>query len=512
MFYFLFRFFFIVFVFCINFAFSIDIIHIRAEKEQLKRGIVFIYNEEPHFIKGEFEVGVNNVVIDDIEISLEVFKYEYERKEEITIIPVEIEDKSLALGTEIRYYSNLGVENSIKIPPKKIFLPLPFFITVPQQISRRKIIIKVIPKITKKSKVKIEDTAEDGVVADIRYEGIAYIKFKDILKRMNRRDLDLTLFSGKGTNHFWTVIIENFFETYEERDIDVVREVKLKKDATIQLRADNIGNLNNLKFGTNLIYSYKRTTLSFGNIGREVKNKCHLELEYNYDKTKFKLRFQGIKTHRIETKFPFVFDIEDIGFQLIFKLDKPNLNFSFGSLKVEDQDDQGEVDKNFNLLLNTSYSFGQITPFYGIKKFNVIGETSLILTKVGKDSWLKGEIRADLSYLFVNVLSIRFNDDFFTISGKDKKPLWQNRLISLTKRRDYFNKSDLLNKYDIDSIFVDFKFSRSGKNNKFTKEVKIGLTKIIRIRQYDIPVEFFILKNARQEFKPSLSISIREYI
>ncbi|MEW6201612.1 MAG: hypothetical protein AB1546_06535 [bacterium] len=492
---------------------------IATTEEEIRSGIAVMLNGRLHFLQVDDITGdfftVKTDEGDEIHISL---IKEQERNTEVLFIPVQIEDKVLARGVTLRLISPEGTPASVKIPPKRVFFSIPFNIPLRSDVhpafEKKNVIVQVIPKITKKAQVEVSNTAVEGVVADIKYEGLAYLKLKDLLNRMNRQDMDGTFFIGKEKEDRWSVFVENLFEKFDERDLAIMRDHPLTPSYHSRIRLDNLQNYHNIAFGTNIRYREGKTTISAGNIDRRVKERTHTELSYGDDEFRSLVRFEGVEIKNPPDRRPLTFKADRFGYQFSFNSEKKHTALSgiFGNLKVEDYKDQGEIDDHFNFIFTYSHELGETLRPYTRKKFLYTGEFDIELYGSGSASWVRGEVNFNISYRRFYLIYLRFNNDFARLTGEPRKPLWENRFFSIMRVRDYFNQHDPLNRWNIESIYVDFALERQGKGSPFSEEKRFGFSRYLKVWKYDVPMDVYLETDKAGKFRPGLGISIRQYL
>ncbi len=436
------------------------------------------------------------------------------------ILPIQIEDKSLARGVTLNLITPEGRTAQMAIPPKRVFLSLPFIIPVTENLNpdfartNRNLILQIIPKITKKAQVNVDNTAVDGLVADIRYEGIAYLKLRDLLNRTNRRDMSGTFFIGKYEDFRWHVITENLLEKYDTRNMAIMKNQRLGGELKSQWRIDRLNVLNDTKLGLNVEYQEDKSSVLFGNIDRRVKDKTHGIIGYGDDKLRFMTRFEGIELYNPNSLMPGSVRADRFGYQLQLQGEDnlKNYNGRFGNLKVQDFEDEGEIDDYFNFEFNYSRLLGEQGVKWNPRTVTFSGDTSLTFWGRGSATWLRGELNYNIGYKSDYLLYFRYNNDFARITGSPDRELWESVFISLMRNRNYFKRHDKLAKFGLESVHVDFDFSREGKGIHFARKTRIGISRFMKIWKYDLPVELYVETVKYRVFRPGMGISIRRYL
>lgn len=500
---------------------------LAASGSDLRGGIAVSIDGMPAFVRYEGDMkpgdsfslrpaGANQ------DISVAVLP-EKEERESVVILPILIEDKSLAKGVTLELITPAGNHATINIPPKRVFLSIPFTIPVTgathEDFDRdpRHLILQIVPKITKKAQVNIDNTATDGLVADLRYEGIAYMKFKDVLNRTNRRDMDGTFFIGKEKEYQWALLTENLFEKFDDRTIGVMKNHKMSDTVSTQWRLDNIHDAHSSRFGLNTIYKNGKTYVKLGNIDRVVKGKIHNELGYGTDRFNLVTRFEGMEIVNPSTRSAVAMKVDRFGYQFRFAGGNERNYYEgrAGNLKVQDFNDEGEVDDYFNFDIKLTTRIGGMQKSrrgWTASKFTYSGEVATNLWGRGSASWMEGSMDMNVGYREEYLAFIRYNNDFARITGKVNSPLWESLFVSFMRNRNYFNPNDPLRKYGLDSIFMDFEYSREMKTHPYARKIRFGVARFTRIWKYDLPIEVFIERGQETKFRPGISLSIRRYL
>lgn len=485
---------------------------------ELAEGVVVTIDGRPYYLRlSSVEKRFFTFRPDPAAPAVEVAVVEEEPPGEIPLfIPVRIEDKVLALGATLRLVTPRGADATVSIPPRRVFFSIPFNIPLRTDVhpdfEGKSAIVHVIPKITKKAQVDVSKTAEDGVVADIKYEGLAYLKLKDLLDRTNRRDMDGTLFFGREKGNRWSVFIENLFEKFDERDFAVMRDRKLGTDCNARFRLDSLQNLRSVSFGANLKAKQGKGAIELGNVDRRVKDRSHASLYYGDESLMGMVRFEGVEVYNPPDRRRIGFRADRFGYQFSFLREKKNTKLSgiFGNIKVEDYNDQGEIDDHFDFIFTWSHMFGQHRP-YRRKKFLFSGEHKLEYYGRGSATWTRVDLDFNISYKLYTLLYIRYYNDFARLTGTPRTPLWENYFISLMRVQNYFDPDDPLNKWGLESVYLDFDWEREGKVN-FNDSIRFGFSRFMRIYKYDVPVEVYFETDKAGKFRPGMGISIRRYL
>lgn len=495
-----------------------------ATAAQLKAGVAVEIGGLPGFIQydGPADAGTTlELKAAGLDAPVQVFVSPEASAEETTVVlPVQIEDKTLARGVTLNLVTSNGETVSMAIPPKRVFLSIPFTIPVTEQVDpdfaagNRHLIVQIVPKITKKAQVNVDNTAQDGVVATIKYEGIADFKLKDLLDRTNRRDMDGTFFIGRQEDFRWHIIAENMFEKFDKRNLGVMKNHRLGGEVTSQWRLDQLNNIHRTKPGVNLKYSEDKSSLLFGNIDRRVKDQVHSEIGYGTDRLKFKTRFEGLEVFNPQSHLGAAIRADRFGYQLTCAGggDREYYAGRFGNLKVQDYEDEGEIDDYFNFEFNYSMLLGSQSRRWNPNKPTFSGDTSLTFWGRGPTSWLRGELNFDVGYKTDYLMYFRYNSDFMRITGRPEDPLWESVFVSFMRNRNYFKRHDKLARYGLESVHVDFDYSREGKGSPFRRKTRIGVSKLMTIWKYDLPVELYIESVEFNHYRPGAGISIRRYL
>jgi len=495
-----------------------------ATQEQLKAGFAVEVDGLPGFVQysGQAETGKTvDVYASGLTkpVGITVIPPD-SNTEQTLILPILIEDKSLARGVTLNLITPEGRTAQMSIPPKRVFLSLPFTIPVTENLNpdfgrtNRNLILQIIPKITKKAQVNVDNTAVDGLVADIRYEGIAYLKLRDLLNRTNRRDMSGTFFIGKYEDYRWHVITENLLEKYDTRNMAIMKNQRLGGEMKSQWRLDRLNVLKDTKLGLNLEYKEDKSSVLFGNIDRRVKDKTHGIIGYGDENLRFLTRFEGIEFYSPASLTPGSVRVDRSGYQLQLRGEDNLKNYSgrFGNLKVQDFEDEGEIDDYFNFEFNYSRLLGEQGMKWDPRTVTFSGDTSLTFWGRGSASWLRGELNYNIGYKTDYLLYFRYNNDFARITGRPERALWESVFVSMMRNRNYFKRNDKLAKYGLESIHVDFDFSREGKGVHFARKTRFGISRFMKVWKYDLPVELYVETEKYKVFRPGMGISIRRYL
>lgn len=495
-----------------------------ATPEQIRAGFAVEVEGVPGFVRMENDAAPGqsfDISLPGIENPLRVAVVSpADGREQTIVLPIQIEDKSLARGVTIKLITPEGRAVDLKIPPKRVFLSIPFNIPVTEEVhpdfgrSNRHLIIQIVPRITKKAQVDVDNSATEGLVVDVKYEGIAYLKLKDTLNRTNRRDMDGTFFFGRNKDYRWHLITENLFEKFDERNVAVMKNQRLGGELTSQWRLDRLNNLNRTRFGANFVYNEDKTMVLFGNIDRQVQDRIHSEIGYGSDRLRFLARFEGLEVVNPSTRSPFALRVDRCGYQVQISGgdDRTYYYARVGNLKVQDYNDEGEIDDYFNLQAVVSRRLGEQMRGWRPRRWTVSGEASAIVWARGSNSWVEGDLTVDVGYKQDYLTYFRYNNDYFTITGRPGQPLWESFFISFMRNRNYFNRSDRLARWGLESIHVDFDYSREGQGESYERKIRFGVSKYITVRRYDFPLEFYFETVRSHVFRPGLTISIRRYL
>jgi hypothetical protein len=495
-----------------------------ATPDQLRDGFAIVVGDKPGYVQygGAVEIGttimtpatgldelVNVTVVPPGKIS-----------EQTVVLPILIEDKTLARGVTLSLVTPEGKSTQLVIPPKRVFLSIPFTIPVTEQIdpdfghSNRNLIVQVVPKITKKAQVNIDNTAAEGMVADIKYEGVAYLKLKDLLNRTNRRDMDGTFFIGKQEDYRWHIIAENLFEKYDKRNIGVMKNQRLNSELKSQWRVDHLNNTHDTLFGLNTEYDKGKTSVLFGNIDRRVKNQVHSEIGYGDERLRFKTRFEGIEILNPASHSAVAVKVDRYGYQLQCGGGNGNTSYGgrFGNLKVQDFEDEGEIDDYFNFDFSYSRVLGSQTRSWNPNALSLSGDTTLRFWGRGSATWLRGELNYNINYKTDYLTLIRYNNDFARITGRPNEPLWESMFISFMRNRNYFKRKDKLAHYGLESVHIDLDYTREGKGLPFRRKTRIGVSRFMKVFRYDLPLDIYVESVKFNVYRPGVGISIRRYL
>jgi len=495
-----------------------------ATPDQLKDGFAVEMDGAPGFIQydGPAEPGA---MIETVAAGLEqpvqvAIVAPLKSDGETLMLPIQIEDKSLARGVTLNLVTPEGRSVKLAIPPKRVFLSIPFIIPITEQIdsdfanAHRNMIVQVVPKITKKAQVNVDNTAADGLVADIKYEGIAYLKLKDLLNRTNRRDLDGTFFIGKAEDYRWHLITENMFEKFDKRNVAVMKNQRINSELKTQWRVDQLNNARRSRLGLNAEYDKNKTSLLIGNIDRRVKDHFHSEIGYGNERLRLLTRFEGLEITNPATRSFVAMKVDRSGYQLQCSGgdDRSSYGGRFGNLKVQDFEDEGEIDDYFNFDFSYSRMLGAQARRWDPEAVTFSGDTTMRFWGRGSASWLRGEVNFNIGYKTDYLALIRYNNDFMRITGRPDKPLWESAFISFMRNRNYFKREDALARYGLESIHIDLDYSREGKGLPFRRKVRLGASKFMKVWKYDLPVELYVETVKFNVYRPGIGISIRRYL
>lgn len=436
------------------------------------------------------------------------------------LLPVSVEDKALARGITLTLLTPLGNIAEIPVPPRRVFISIPFTIPVTPEVHQDfgapgadRLIIQIVPRITKKAQVNIDNTADDGLVADIRYEGIAHLKLKDMLNRTNRRDMDGTFFIGSDVNDRWQIITENLFEQFDERIIGVARDKRLSNELMSHWRVDNVDNADDMIGGANFTYTKDKTRILLGNIDRRVKQRTHMELAYGTDDNFLLTRYEGLEVKNPSDRSPAGVRVDRFGYQFgIFAEKQQNyMSARLGNLRVEDLEDEGEIDDYFNFEAVFGAMFGDTRGRMRRTGFSLTGEAEVKVYGRGSSSWVQGELNINTMVMKDYLLSMRFNNDFARLTGRPRRDLWESIIVSFMRNRDYFNPDDPLGRWGFQSLFMDYKLTRERKGDAYLDSIRLGFARFVRIMKYDIPLEIYFETDKEGKYRPGAGLSIRDY-
>lgn len=510
---------------------DLDVFVAMATTEQLEAGFVIEAGGMPVYVKAERTPPAWESLVVPVPGSARKLKVVQVPPREATrdereearaiILPILVEDKALARGVTLHLTTPEGNSVSIPIPPRKVFISIPFIIPVTEAVHPdfgerdRNIILQIVPKITKKAQVDVDNTASDGIVADIKYEGIAYLKLKDILNRTNRRDMDGTFFVGKERDNRWIFITENLFERFDERNVGIQKNQIIGSGLKSLWRVDHLNNMNKTKYGANIRREGRLGYAQVGNVDRKVKDRTHFEMGYGDEKLMLVGRLEGLEVVNPSSRLGAAMKVEKEGFQIRTSggNDRRFYEGRFGTLKVQDFDDEGEIDDYFNFdFTYTTALGGEAKKWRPRRKLLMSGDASMRFWGRGSASWLEGEFRLDATYKRDWQGIIRFNNDFARITGRADNPLWESLFISFMRNRNYFDRNDSLAKFGLDSIFVDLDYSRQGKGENYGRRIRYGFSRNVIIYKYDFPMEFYFETVKSRVYRPSGGISIRRYL
>ena len=130
----------------------------------------------------------------------------------------------------------------------------------------------------------------------------------------------------------------------------------------------------------------------------------------------------------------------------------------------------------------------------------------------GSATWLQGQVSVNVSFRRDYMLMFRFNDDFARITGRPPDDLWENYAVTLMRSRNYFKPRDPLARWGLESLQIDVRYVRDLKGQPFQRELRFGISKYLKIMNYDIPVDMYIEMNEAGEFRPGVGLSIRSYL
>jgi len=89
----------------------------------------------------------------------------------------------------------------------------------------------------------------------------------------------------------------------------------------------------------------------------------------------------------------------------------------FGTLKVQDLEDQGQIDQYFNFDFSYTRSLGAQNQQWNPDALTAAGDTTLRFFGRGSASWLRGELNYNITYKTDYLMLIRLNNDFARITG-----------------------------------------------------------------------------------------------
>jgi hypothetical protein len=206
--------------------------------------------------------------------------------------------------------------------------------------------------------------------------------------------------------------------------------------------------------------------------------------------------------------------VDRTGYQLQCSGGRRRWSYSglFGNLKVQDYEDQGEIDDYFNFELSLSRLIGNQMKSWNPEGFSMSGDTSLTFWGRGSASWLRGELNYNINYNTDYLALIRYNNDFARITGRPAKPLWESIFVSFMRNRNYFKRKDKLARYGLESVHIDLDLTRTGKGLPFDQKISFGVSKFMNVWRYDLPLDIYIQTEKFKTFRPGVGISIRRYL
>lgn len=443
------------------------------------------------------------------------------QKGENIIIPIEIQDIALAKGLEIQIEDEDGNLHLIKIPKRKVFLPIRFFFEVPNLGKKGKnggangsLILEIHPKISFRLKTDIDKTADYGIIFKAQYENVLKIKLTDVLNEKNYRDLSLNFTMLGKEDEKYIFDLENLFNTQNPRKIGIFRRERIGKKLLLDLRFENGGTKGGNKFGSNLVYQRKNKEFIFGNIDNQVEDVFHLQTNFYEKIGTFSFRVEGFNFQKPPDYNLSGLFIEKFGFQ--YSLEKEDVfAFKIGNLKIEkvlDDLDKGKVDDKLNIFLSSGKSFGN--PFIVGRTSGILGDLNFSLNSIGRESWLRGEAKLSF-YLSKNLLlEGEVNEDFLFFRGSSFHLPWQSRRVTLMQFRNWGEEKSFLKKFGLTYIFLEGIIKRSGYDTSFKEGTKIrfGFGKDIMIYNFGLPLEFFIEKPINKKLNIGVLFSLRQWL
>jgi len=143
--------------------------------------------------------------------------------------------------------------------------------------------------------------------------------------------------------------------------------------------------------------------------------------------------------------------------------------------------------------------------------FSLTGEMELNFYGRGSASWVQGELNINTMIFRDYLMSVRVNNDFARVTGAPRHDLWESFLISFMRNRDYFNPNDPMARWGMQSIFMDYKLTRERKGESYLGSIRLGISKYVRILNYDIPLEMYFETDKEGKYRPGAGLSIRDY-
>ena len=402
----------------------------------------------------------------------------------------------------------------LTLPPKRVFLPFPYHVPFatgglnPATWQAAPLLVRVVPRITKKADVSVRNTAEYGLIARVDYHGAGFFEVKDALQRANRRDVSFGI-ERKLLGSNTLIQMENVFESYLDRRLSVITSRTLSEKYGLKIRADNLFSRAPLRLGGNVVSTSGSFSVEMGNVGiRRVEPDNHVLMSWAHRAARLTLRSEGVGLGG-NGDLPHVARDKQHGAALNWSDPKGRVNFTVGNLNLEDVDEEGTVDKKLHQRLTLHFPFGRES-FFSTQAWNFSGELRPGLGGVGPQRWGRNHASLNLSYRRKHVLRLRYDDDYLRFQGNLRKPFWQTYGVSLNSFRDLFSR-DRLTRWGLDAVYVDFESTRRVKGATLNGEWRMGASRLFTVKEYDIPLEFGV-KYSDGSWKPEIRFSIREYL
>ncbi|AWB10600.1 hypothetical protein TDSAC_1258 [Thermodesulfobium acidiphilum] len=429
------------------------------------------------------------------------------------MVPVGVTDKALAEGVRVPVLMADGKIEYISIPRQRdILFPSNMYIPIADagQIGNPpgRLVLGVVPIITKRLNITWSDTADKGLVINYNYSGQVGGSIYDTTNRLHKQDYS-----------FWA----NFNNTHISDQY-----VLGKADPTVgyieqhvpieSYKGDlsKIGNnvITNVSSDIRLDYSKarERRTLIGANFDWDTKNahyewgyfdsimftKPHFAWRWDLYKSKDEYNPEYLGLYGRLDNFDFTSQrgsvssfssntgsftggFEKFGAMVEWDNFIKNTYLRIGSIHLDPNDDfYMRADRHLNTNLEYETIIGRPV-IVGIDSNRFGGYVYSSYYTVGKNSWIN--LRLDLDYYLGSNWIIRFRglDDNLRTGGRAVNAFWERRSLYLMKYADILNKKDILNRFGLDFIFSEVEFSKSESGAPFNTKYYIGFTKTIPI-------------------------------
>jgi len=429
------------------------------------------------------------------------------------MVPVGVTDKALAEGAKVPVLMADGKIEYINIPRQKDTLfPNTIYIPVAGagQIGSTpgKLVLGVVPIITKRLNITWSDTADQGLVINYDYSGQVGGSVYDTTNRLHKQDYS-----------FWanfnnTHISDQYILGKADPTVGYIEQHVPIKSYKGDL--SKIGNnvITNISSDIRLDYSKSRDRrgLIGANVDWDTKN-AHYEWGYfdriMFTKPHFAWRWDLYKSTDLynpeylgfygrldnfdftsqrgsvssfsSNTGSFTGGFEKIGAMVEMDNFIKNTYLRIGSIHLDPNDDfYMRADRHLNTNLEYETNIGRPVVL-GVNSNRFGGYAYSSYYTVGRNSWIN--LRLDLDYYIGNNWMIHFRglDDNLRTGGQTVNAFWDTRNIYLVKYADVLNKNDIINRLGIDYIFSEIEFSRSESGAPYDTKYYFGFSKTIPI-------------------------------